>query len=205
MVVVLPALLGEADAAAPHLASQVVEVPFPEEDVGDAEVALAFALEGGGADEGDQPPPEAEPVAGLVATPILSVSSVAASVRWFEALGWSFAYGYADARKRVEPRERGAAWAGVFAVLRAGRGQLFLCERGQGARAPAPGPGAERGGAFWTYWSLARPEDVDAMHRRALAAGVSVLAPPADQPWGERELRLAHPDGHVFRISSRLT
>lgn len=204
---VLRRLLGEGDTATPRVAPQVVEVPFDDEVVG-AELAQAFTAEEDDADE-DEPlgftgPQEAEPAVGLVATPILSVSSVAASVRWFEALGWSFAHGYTDAGTRVRPQERTDAWAGVFAVLRAGRGQLFLCERGQGGRARAPEAGAERGGAFWTYWSLARPEDVDAMHERALAAGHLVLAPPRDQPWGERELRLAHPDGHVFRISSRL-
>jgi predicted enzyme related to lactoylglutathione lyase len=39
--------------------------------------------------------------------------------------------------------------------------------------------------------------DVDAVTAAAEKAGASVVDPPADQPWGERQAVLTDPDGHV--------
>jgi len=36
--------------------------------------------------------------------------------------------------------------------------------------------------------------------RRRVAAGLLVVSPPEDKPWGERETTLTHPDGHVIRV-----
>ena len=44
-------------------------------------------------------------------------------------------------------------------------------------------------------------DDVDAVHERALAAGLEITHPPTDEPWNVREFHVRHPDGHVFRIS----
>ncbi len=44
-------------------------------------------------------------------------------------------------------------------------------------------------------------DDVDAEHRRLAAAGVTVLAPPTDRPWGERTLHVADPDGNVVELT----
>jgi lactoylglutathione lyase len=44
-------------------------------------------------------------------------------------------------------------------------------------------------------------DDVDAEHDRLAAAGVRILAPPADRPWGERTLHLADPDGNVVELT----
>jgi lactoylglutathione lyase len=44
-------------------------------------------------------------------------------------------------------------------------------------------------------------EDVDAEHVRLRAAGVSVLAPPTDRPWGERTVHVADPDGNVVELT----
>jgi lactoylglutathione lyase len=46
-------------------------------------------------------------------------------------------------------------------------------------------------------------EDVDAEHARLQAAGVCVLAPPTDRPWGERTLHVADPDGNVVELTRR--
>lgn len=43
--------------------------------------------------------------------------------------------------------------------------------------------------------------DVDAEHNRLAAAGVEVLAPPTDRPWGERTLHVADPDGNVIELT----
>lgn len=44
-------------------------------------------------------------------------------------------------------------------------------------------------------------EDVDADHARLQAAGVAVLAPPTDRPWGERTLHVVDPDGNVVELT----
>jgi len=44
-------------------------------------------------------------------------------------------------------------------------------------------------------------DDVDAEHERLIAAGVHVLAPPTDRPWGERTLHVADPDGNVVELT----
>jgi lactoylglutathione lyase len=45
--------------------------------------------------------------------------------------------------------------------------------------------------------------DVDAEHDRLAAAGIRVLAPPTDRPWGERTLHVADPDGNVVELTRR--
>jgi len=44
-------------------------------------------------------------------------------------------------------------------------------------------------------------DDVDAVHRECVAAGLDVTFPPTDMPWKAREMHVRHPDGHVFRVS----
>jgi catechol 2,3-dioxygenase-like lactoylglutathione lyase family enzyme len=122
--------------------------------------------------------------------PILNVSDFAASVRWFEALGWEQAWDWG------EPPGFGAVRSGVC--------EIFLCQDGQGGRGhggvPATfGPDgdqtADRG-----VWISVWVDDVDALHEHCLAAGIEVTWPPTDMPWGVRELHIRHPDGHVFRM-----
>lgn len=41
--------------------------------------------------------------------------------------------------------------------------------------------------------------DVDAQYQRLLRAGVTVLEPPTDRPWGARNLHFLDPDGnHLY-------
>jgi len=44
-----------------------------------------------------------------------------------------------------------------------------------------------------------RVPDLDAAHQRAVAAGVEVLHPPRDEPWG-RTARYRDPDGNVVGV-----
>ena len=46
-------------------------------------------------------------------------------------------------------------------------------------------------------------DDVDAVTAAAEKAGATVVDPPADQPWGERQAVLTDPDGHVFCLVSQ--
>jgi hypothetical protein len=49
-------------------------------------------------------------------------------------------------------------------------------------------------------WMSVWVDDVDAMHKHCVAAGLDVTFPPTDMPWHVREMHLRHPDGHVFRV-----
>jgi predicted enzyme related to lactoylglutathione lyase len=51
-------------------------------------------------------------------------------------------------------------------------------------------PVTSGGAALWL-----QVPDVDAEHARLAAAGVEVLSPPVDEPWGLRECWVADPDG----------
>jgi catechol 2,3-dioxygenase-like lactoylglutathione lyase family enzyme len=46
--------------------------------------------------------------------------------------------------------------------------------------------------------------DVDALYRKALAAGLKPLFEPADAPWGERYFHIADPDGHELSFAKPL-
>lgn len=61
-------------------------------------------------------------------------------------------------------------------------------------RPPTPGPA----GVAASYLV----DDVDAVTAAAEKAGASVIDPPAEQPWGERQAVLTDPDGHVFCLVS---
>jgi catechol 2,3-dioxygenase-like lactoylglutathione lyase family enzyme len=46
--------------------------------------------------------------------------------------------------------------------------------------------------------------DVDALHRKALAAGLQPSLEPADAPWGERYFHITDPDGHELSFARPL-
>jgi len=127
--------------------------------------------------------------------PILNVSDVRASLRWFEQLGW---------RTRFVWQPNGPSEEPGFAGTGSGEAEIFLCRDGQGSRGThAPEfPFDDTTGGAWMSWFLDTAADVDAMHDRAEALGLDVTMPPTDMPWGIREFHLRHPDGHTFRIGS---
>ena len=47
-------------------------------------------------------------------------------------------------------------------------------------------------------------DDVDAMHERALAAGLAPSMAPSDAPWGERYFHIDDPDGHEVSFARPL-
>ena len=51
-------------------------------------------------------------------------------------------------------------------------------------------------------WIWIRVSDVDALYEEFLAKGASVRHPPANYPWGSRELHVEDPDGNVLRLGS---
>jgi len=110
---------------------------------------------------------------------------VAASIEWFEALGWERGFVWTD--------EHGMGGAGEpdFASIQAGdEAEIFLCLNGQGAR------------PVWMSWFLSSREELEAAHRRTVELGYEISMPPTDEPWHMREFHLRHPDGHTFRVSA---
>ena len=132
------------------------------------------------------------PVKGV--TPILNVSSLQASVAWFEKLGWEKSWDWGDPP--------------TFGAVCSGGHEIFLCQGGQGGRGRSAsrmtfGPEGDQvgdKGAWMSIWV----EDVDAVHSRCLEQGLEITFPPTDMPWNVREMHVRHPDGHVFRVSRGL-
>jgi catechol 2,3-dioxygenase-like lactoylglutathione lyase family enzyme len=123
-------------------------------------------------------------------TPILNVSDLPASFRWFEQLGWKPLWAYGD------PPDFGAVGFGTITI--------FLCLNAQGSRGgPLPRfVGDDLTGGVWMSWWVSTLEEVDTMHALALQQGMTVAMPPTNEPWGVREFHLRHPDGHTFRIGA---
>lgn len=61
-----------------------------------------------------------------------------------------------------------------------------------------------RGPVMWWGRVIVHVSDVDAVYRKALAAGYQPEAAPADAPWGERYFHITDPDGHEVSIARRL-
>jgi uncharacterized glyoxalase superfamily protein PhnB len=81
----------------------------------------------------------------------------------------------------------------AYAGLDIGGSQL-----GIGADPEAPDAGEGRAMSLWLYAT-----DCDAAVERLRAAGVTVTAEPADQPWGERVARVLDPDGNEVIIGAK--
>jgi len=134
-------------------------------------------------------------------TPILNVSDIAASFAWFEKWGWRKCWDWT-------PPSGDAQGKPTFGAVGSGCCEIFLCQGGQGGRGRGSnvatfgtdGDQTADKGAWMSLWV----EDVDAVHKECVAAGLDVTFPPTDMPWSVREMHLRHPDGHVFRISKGL-
>src|SRR5712671_5765539 len=106
-------------------------------------------------------------------TPILNVSDIFASFVWFEKWGWRKCWDWGT------PPSFGAVGSGDC--------EIFLCQggqggRGKGANAATFGPGGDETrdkGSWMSGWV----EDVDAVHKNCVGAGLYVTFAPAYMPW----------------------
>lgn len=124
--------------------------------------------------------------------PILNVSNIQESFTWFEELGWTKSWEWG------EPVD--------FGAMCSGPNEIMLCQGAQGGRGRGPskvtfGPHGDEVGDKGV-WLCIFVEDVDAVHKRCVDAGLEVTWPPTDMPWNLREFHVRHPDGHVFRIGT---
>ncbi len=118
-----------------------------------------------------------EPVQSISAVTLLTTDMLEA-VAFYEALGLHLLYGGPEA---------------TFTSFRVGAGYLNLQLDTTGSRRSA----------IWgrvVFWV----DDVDALYRRALEAGLSPTTAPADAPWGERYFHIRDPDGHELSLARQL-
>jgi len=47
-------------------------------------------------------------------------------------------------------------------------------------------------------------DDLDAVFARATEAGIKVVHPPHEQPWGQRVFHMVDPDGHIVEIGEAM-
>ncbi|MHB1223712.1 MAG: VOC family protein [Gemmatimonadaceae bacterium] len=80
-------------------------------------------------------------------------------------------------------------------AIRAGAVRLLL-NQDDGAK------GIDRARGVGFSLMLTTRQNVDAIAARIRAHGGSLLAEPADMPWGARAFRVSDPDGFAFTISS---
>lgn len=118
-----------------------------------------------------------EPVEAISAVTLVT-TRMAASVAFYESLGFRVLYGGQDAD---------------FTSFRVGPG--FLNLQRQAGWEPPP--------AVWGR-VIFHVDDVDAMHRRAVAAGLTPATAPADAPWRERFFHIRDPDGHELSFARPL-
>jgi catechol 2,3-dioxygenase-like lactoylglutathione lyase family enzyme len=55
-----------------------------------------------------------------------------------------------------------------------------------------------------SYFAYFHVDDIDALHAELAPRGAIILQPPADKPWGMREMALATPDGHRMMVGQVL-
>ena len=118
-----------------------------------------------------------EPVESISAVTLLTVG-MGEAVAFYRALGFGLLDGGQEA---------------PFTTFRVGAGYLNL----------QLDPGGAPRRAVWgrvVLWV----DDVDAMYRRALAAGFDPEASPADGPWGERYFHIRDRDGHELSFARPL-
>jgi len=55
-----------------------------------------------------------------------------------------------------------------------------------------------------SYFGYIAAKDVDALHAEFTAKSALILTPPADRPWGWREMSVATPEGHRMMFAQKL-
>jgi uncharacterized glyoxalase superfamily protein PhnB len=114
--------------------------------------------------------------------PVLTYADVEAATAWLVAV-----LGFVE-RVRIGPGHR--------AQLSFGGGSLIVADTGS-ARAE---PSADAVSAS----VMLRVDDAAAVWERARGHGASVLDPPTDQPYGERQCSFRDPGGHLWTLTQTL-
>ena len=107
----------------------------------------------------------------------LATHDMQRAVRFYSSLGFEILYGGEESS---------------FTSLRAGPGYLNLIALGEQKQ--------------WSWWGriIFHVDDVDALYKRALAAGHQPSTQPRDAEWGERYFHLTDPDDHELSFARPL-
>lgn len=126
--------------------------------------------------------------------PVLPVSDVSRAARWFrDILGFEldFIAGEPPSYARVKKGDRrtggkeGKGWGDPVYI------RLWQCNTRDAPR--------------WRGEIVIHVgNDIDGLHAAYVKRGVTVVEPPASQPWGLREFAIREPDGHVLRFCGYL-
>jgi len=119
----------------------------------------------------------------------LFVRDVDASIAFYKALGFGVARRYED-----------------YVLLR--RGEIKLSLQGDAHAVAGPHYFTPHIGTFPRGTGVEisiQVADVDAEYIRARTAGLNIVKPMQDRPWGARDFRVADPDGYFLRITSPLS
>jgi lactoylglutathione lyase len=112
------------------------------------------------------------------AFPIITVRDLPATRRFYEQLGFTQTYQFpADGEPGFVTMTRGSASIGI-------------------------GAGADTTADRFGYWVYV--DDVDRTLDTLAAAGAPVVAPPENQPWGERVAQTRDPDGNLVYLGRAL-
>lgn len=114
-------------------------------------------------------------------TPVLVYPDVDRAVEWLTA-----SFGFVEHVRIGDHR----------AQLGFGNGALVVADDSHGRQAP-DGPAT-------THSVMVRVDDVDAHCDKARAAGVPILNPPTDQPFGERQYTAADLAGHSWTFTQSI-
>lgn len=119
----------------------------------------------------------------------LAVRNASAAIEFYRK-----AFGATEILRLTDPDGRIA-----HAEIRIGNSSIYLADEIPGWQNPSP---HTLGGSAVTI--VLNVADVDTVVRQAVEAGAELLAPVADQFYGERSGKLTDPFGHVWRVSTRI-
>lgn len=120
------------------------------------------------------------------AVPFLYYEDLAAAVEWLQE-----AFGFAERMKLTTPE--GLV---IHAELELDGAAVMLGNLGP--KNAGPPPDRVRAGVYVFV------DDLDAHHREAVAAGVRVVQPPEDQPYGDRIYLAVDEEGHEWYFAQHL-
>ncbi|HMC44589.1 MAG TPA: VOC family protein [Caballeronia sp.] len=123
------------------------------------------------------PPAETQPVIEGLSAITLSTRDMRSAVRFYQALGFPLLHGGEN-----EP----------FTSFAAGATFVNLTVEMHGP-------------INWWGRVIIYVSDVDAMYRKAIAAGITPAFTPRDAPWNERYFHVKDPDGHELSFARPLS
>ncbi|HXZ07209.1 MAG TPA: VOC family protein [Paraburkholderia sp.] len=120
--------------------------------------------------------PSSEPLIESLSAITLATHDMARAVPFYEALGFPLKFGGPD--EAFTSFAFGSAYLNLIADT--------------------------RGPIQWWGRVILYVSDVDALYRKALAAGLKPEFAPSDAPWGERYFHIVDPDGHELSFARPL-